>query len=370
MVDAMNTAQRAGALAEAALPFGASLGPTTADDLLGWVAAELGEARALDQWVPRGAALIKAAAPAVVLHVVSGNTPHAALQSLIGGLLLGSRNLVKLPRGGLREVDELTARLPETMRSLVETSEELHERWLAVADAIIVYGSDDTIAALRGRVPPGKIFIGHGHKASLGIIWEDPVFSSCAAAARDASVFDQQGCLSPQVFYVREDQAGFARAYAEKLAAAMDNFNHTHPRGPISVAEKAEIANLRAAYRFRATGDLRVALWEGGGNLDWTVIYEEDPWFTASPLNRVVFVKPLPDDLASAMGPASAHVGAAGLWPCTAELAERFAGLGPSRFCPIGRMQNPPWTWHNGGVARLASLVKWVDLEPASSLTL
>lgn len=365
----MNTADRAQAIAAAAEPFRALLGPTSSGDLLAWVAAELGSAEALDRWIPHGDARTKALAPDKIVHVVSSNTPHAALQSLVGGLLLGSRNLVKLPQGGLVEVDEFLSRLPERLRSTVETAPALSESWLASADAVIVYGSDETIAALRARTPAGKIFIGHGHKASLGIVWDDPAFESCAGAARDASLFDQQGCLSPQVFYVRENRPGFARAYAEHLASAMDQFNRTHPRGPLTVEENADIANLRAAYRFRAAGDLRVALWEGGGHLDWTVIYEEDAWFTASPLNRVIFVKPLPEDLSGAMGPAVDHVGAVGLWPCTQELADRFAALRPSRFCPIGRLQDPPWTWHNGGLARLASLVKWVDFEPPSGLT-
>ena len=365
----MNTSDRAKAIAEAAEPFRMLLGPTSADDLLAWVAAELGSAEALDRWAPHGGAKSKALAPGTILHVVSGNTPHAALQSLIGGLLLGSRNLVKLPRTGLIEVDEFVSRLPDPLRAKVEMLPDLDKTWLASADAIIVYGSDETISALRARTPAGKIFIGHGHKASLGIVWDDPRFASCAGAARAASLFDQQGCLSPQVFYVRESRPGFARDYAENVASAMDQFNRTHPRGPLTVEEKADIANLRAAYRFRAAGDLRVALWEGGGNLDWTVIYEEDAWFTASPLNRVIFVKPLPEDLPVAMGPAADHVGAVGLFPCTEELANRFAGLRPSRFCPLGSMQDPPWTWHNGGVARLASLVKWVDFEPPSGLT-
>lgn len=369
MVEPMKTAKRAQAIAEAAEPFRALLGPTSTEDLLAWVAAELGSAGALDQWVPHGHARTKALAPSEILHVVSGNTPHAALQSLIGGLLLGSRNRVKLPHRGLIEVDEFVARLPHELRATVETSTDLPEIWLASAEAVIVYGSDQTISALRARTPAGKIFIGHGHKASLGIVWDDPEFASCAGAARDASLFDQQGCLSPQIFYVRESRPGFAREYAGHLASAMDRFNRTHPRGPLTVEEKADIANLRAAYRFRAAGDLRVALWEGGGNLDWTVIYEEDAWLTASPLNRVIFVKPLPPDLPVAMGPAVDHVGAVGLWPCTEELADRFADLRPSRFCPIGHMQDPPWTWHNGGVARLASLVKWVDFEPPSGLT-
>ena len=369
MADVMSTAQRAKGIACAAEPFRALLGPTSAEDLLAWLAAELGDARALDRWVPHGAARTKALAPDVILHVLSGNTPHAALQSLIGGLLLGSRNLVKLPGTGLGEVDEFLARLPADLRAMVEASAELPAAWLSSADAVVVYGSDQAVATLRARVLPGKIFLGHGHKASLGVVWDDPTFVSCLGAARDASLFDQQGCLSPQVFYVREAHPGFAREYAEKLASAMDHFNRTHPRGPLGVEEKAEIANLRAAYRFRAAGDLRVALWEGGSNMDWTVIYEEDSWFTASPLNRVVFVKPLPDDLAVAMGPAAAYVGAVGLWPATEDLADRFAALRPSRFCAVGRMQDPPWTWHNGGVARLASLVKWVDFEPTSGLT-
>jgi len=359
----MNTSERANAIAQAAEPFRALLGPTTADDLLLWLRAELGSSEALEQWVAHGKAKTKAIAPETVLHVVSDNTPHAALQSLIGGLLLGSRNLVKLPRGGLIEVDEFVSSLPDALRAQIEMSEELPPDWLTQAGAVIVYGSDETIVHFRGLVSPAQIFVGHGHKASLGIVWDDPQFASCEGAARDASLFDQQGCLSPQVFYVRETRPGFAREYAENLASAMDRFNRSHPRGPLTVEDKAEIANLRAAYRFRTASDLRVALWEGGANMDWTVVYEEDSWFPASPLNRVVFVKPLPEDFAKAIGPAAAHIGAVGLFPCTEELADRFAELRPSRFCPMGRMQDPPWTWHNGGIPRLASLVKWVDFE-------
>ena len=360
----MNTTERAHAIAEAAEPFRALLGSITADDLLVWVRAELGEADALDRWVDHGNAKTKALPPDTILHVVSGNTPHAALQSLIGGLLLGSRNLVKLPRGGIIEVDEFVSALPETLRATIETAQELPPGWIPRANAVIVYGSDETIAHFRALAAPSQVFIGHGHKASVGIVWEDAAFDSCDGAARDASLYDQQGCLSPQVFYVREAHPGFAREYAEHLASAMDRFNRTHPRGPLTTEEKAAIANLRAAYRFRAAGDLRVALWEGGANLDWTVVYEEDAWFPASPLNRVIFVKPLPVDLPASIGPAAEHIGAIGLFPCSEDLADRFVALRPSRFCPVGRMQDPPWTWHNGGIPRLASLVKWVDFEP------
>ena len=365
----MNTEQRAHAIAAAVQPFTALLGPTSAADLLAWVASELGDANALDAWIVHGEAKTKAIAPRMILHVVSGNTPHAALQSIIGGLLLGSQNLVKLPATGLIEVDEFVSRLPESLGAMVALSGKLTDEWIAAADAVVVYGSDESVATIRTRVPARAKFIGYGHKVSLGIIWDDPDFSSCAGAARDASLFDQQGCLSPHVFYVRETQDGLVRAYAENLAAEMDRFNRTHPRGALSLGERAAIADVRSAWRFRAAEDSRTGLWEGGGNLDWTVICDRDEAFPLSPLNRVVFVRPLPDDLPSALGPATDHIGAVGLFPCTEELAERFVALHPSRFCPVGCMQDPPWIWHNSGVARLASLVKWVDFEPASGFT-
>ncbi|MEI7864997.1 MAG: acyl-CoA reductase [Chthoniobacterales bacterium] len=359
----MKTEERAQAIALAAAPMSDFLGRTQPETLLRWVEAELGDAGAHDRWVKYGAARTKAVAPDNILHVVSGNTPHAALQSLISGLILGSSNLVKLPRGGIPEVDDFISRLPADLAAKITMGEELRDDWIGRATAVVVYGSDETIAALRAKVPSGKIFIGHGHKASAGIVWKDENYVSCAGAARDTSLFDQQGCLSPRVFYVRETKPGFARAYAEQLAEEMERYGRIHPHGPLSVAEKVEISDLRAAYNFRAAGDLRVAIWAGGPELDWTVVYEEDPWFPSSALSRVIFVKPLPADLVAELGPHSAHLGAIGLWPCTEELADRFFALGASRFCPIGRMQDPPWTWHNGGVARLAPLVKWVDFE-------
>ena len=119
----MSTAHRAESIACAAESFHPLLGPTSARDLLAWVAAELGDASALDRWFTHGGARTKALAPSVILHVVSGNTPHAALQSLIGGLLLGSRNLVKLPGSGLDAFDDSEFEITETSdRPMVATA--------------------------------------------------------------------------------------------------------------------------------------------------------------------------------------------------------------------------------------------------------
>jgi hypothetical protein len=355
------TAERAAALAEAASRF-PLLGEIRAADLLASVALELGHAEILDGFRPYAGHLARALAPETILHIVSGNTPHAALQSLIRGLLLGSHNRVKLPSAGLPEVEFFVRALPPALATRVELATELPESWLQKAKAIVVFGSDATIAHFRGHAPAGVPFQAHGHRVSLGIVFDDPDFTSVEAAARDVSLYDQQGCLSPHDLYVADD----ARAYAERLASAMEAFNRHTPHGAISMGERAALADLRASVAFRAASGESVAIWQSADSTDWTVIYEEEPGFTASPLNRIVFVKPLPTDLATALAPVRQWLGAIGIWPATKSNAERIARLGASRICPLGRMQFPPATWHAEGLPNLANLVSWVDFEPAS----
>jgi hypothetical protein len=57
------------------------------------------------------------------------------------------------------------------------------------------------------------------------------------------------------------------------------------------------------------------------------------------------------------------HLSAIGIWPATPENADQTVALGASRVCPLGEMQSPPWTWHQDGVAPIASLVHWIDIE-------
>lgn len=365
MSDFSVTAVRAEALARAAAGF-PLLGRITAADLLALVRLELGHEEILDGFRPCAGHLARALAPATILHVVSGNTPHAALQSLLRGLLLGAHNRVKLPSAGLPEVAEFRSALPAALAEKVETAAELPPAWLRAADAVAVFGDDATIAHFRARVPAGIPFQAHGHRVSAGVVFADPDHASVDAAARDVSLYDQRGCLSPHDIYVDETSGLSARTYAARLAGAMARFNAHTPRSPLGVGENAAIANLRASYGFRAASDLRVQIWASEGTTDWTVIYEEEAWFATSTLNRVVFVKPLPADLAPAFETVRPWLGAIGIWPATAENAARVAGLGASRICALGRMQFPPITWHAEGQPNLAPLVRWVDFEPGA----
>ena len=359
----MQTREIATHLAEAARAF-PWLGPVTADGLMGLIRAELGHEDAFERFLPYGGHHARALGPCMILHIISGNTPHAGLQSLMRGLLVGAFNWCKIPSGGLPEIAAFRDRLPFELARRVSIAEELRGDWLDQADAVVVFGSDETVEYFRKRVRADQRFLPHAHRLSFGVVFDDPEFCSVADAAKSASLYNQQGCLSPHLFYV---DPKIARPYAERLAAAMADFEKGNPRGPVTLDEQSDIAALRKDFAFRAAmhsgpGE-QPALWESPDSTAWTVLYDPEPQFMASCLNRVIYVKPLPDDLALAVRRVYKHLSTVGIFPATPENAGRLALTGASRICPIGQMQFPPATWHHDAQPVLAPLVHWVDFE-------
>ncbi len=357
-----DTASRARTLASAASAF-PSLGKVTARALLDLVASELGHAAALDRFVPQGRRHLRAIAPRRILHVLSGNTPAAGLQTILRGLLLGSENFCKLPSSGIPEVDAFRARLPRALAERLHLSHELPSSWLEGADAAVIFGRDETVAALRAALPPGIPIIAHGHKLSLAVVFDDPQFRSVSGAARDVSVFDQQGCLSPHVIFVREKGALTAGSYAQRLARAMARFENHTPRGALTLSEANSIRTLRDETSFRAANGEPLELIASAGTA-WTVIVDRTAQMPLSPLNRVIFVKPLPGSVTPMLAPHHAHLSTCGIWPVHSANRDFAAALGFTRICAIGKMQSPPLDWHHDGQPVLAPLVRWVDCEP------
>ena len=360
----MQTREIAKHLAEAASHF-PWMGTVTVDGLMGLVRAELGHEEALDRFLPYGDHHARALGPCMILHIISGNTPHAGIQSLIRGLLLGAFNWCKIPSSGLPEVAAFRERLPFELARRIIIAEELRGDWLDQADAVIVFGRDETVENFRKRVRADQRFLPHAHRLSFGVVFDDPEFRSVADAAKSASLYNQQGCLSPHLFYV---DPKIAREYAQRLAGAMEAFEKENPRGPVSLPEQSEIAALRKDFAFRAAMNSepgeKPALWESPDSTSWTVLFDPEPQFTASCLNRVIYVKPMPaDGLPAAVSRVYKHLSTVGIFPATPENAEKLVLTGASRICPIGEMQFPPLTWHHDAQPVLAPLVNWVDFE-------
>jgi hypothetical protein len=322
--------------------------------------AQLGSALALDAWIPRGDTRCRAFPLSPLLHIVSGNTPHGAFQSVVRGLLVGCQNRIKLPSSGLPEFESWLTEIPTILRDLIEARHDLPEHWLDSAGAV-VFGNQTTLVTFRERLPRSTRLIEHGPKLSIAVVFE-PDASAAERVTQDVLAHDQRGCLSVQAIYV-EGGTEAAKVFAAQLATAMEIARTAQPRGAISLSDSGAISNARELARFRAANGNDVALWESTGNTQWTVVYDHSPALMPGPLNGFVTVHPLPTEilLRDALGPEVAHLSTVAIHPFSDAHADRLDPLDVPRICPLGRSQQPPLFWHHDGRPPLADLVVWRD---------
>jgi len=354
------------------------------DGLITLLEAELGDPEVLDGFRPRPGVrgLHRALGPALTTHIFSGNVPGLPAVSLVHGLLVKSANLGKpaadepiFPALFARSIAAVDSRLAASVAILPWSGGDtaVAAAAFAASEAVIAYGSDDSIESVRSRVPPGVRFVGHGHRLSLAVIGReamDPgsVASLAERVAHDVSLFDQQGCVSPHVVYVEGGGGVPPEVFAEELAAAMAAFERRMPRGRLTTEEGAAIRQARAEAELRELRGDRVRLLVSPAGTAWTVIYEEDAAFVPSCLNRVVRVKPLANlgDLPALLRPVSRYlqtVGAAMSPERRNRLADLLAPLGVCRVCSVGGMPHPPLHWHHDGGFNLLPLLKWTAIE-------
>jgi acyl-CoA reductase LuxC len=350
----MKLLERVQAIAESAQGF-RWLGEITPQLLSDWVTRELGVEFATSSWAQYGGRFRRVIPCTPILHIVSGETPHAALQSLIRGILVGAENWIKLPSEDLVEVRSFVESLPKELQPSL--SQQLLPDWLENAAAVVVFGSDRTIQEFASRVRPWQRFVPHGHKISFAMLLGKWTKTEVSGAIQDGSAFDQLGCLSPQFFLVKER----ADQFAGQLAAHLESSAQIQR----SLAAAAAIRAFREDWRFRTANDRAAHLWESPANsLDWTVVFDPGETIPDHPLHRTFVVKPFTTTLERTIGLLQKHISTIGIHPVipgSIDLAVRF---GAQRICPIGRMQEPALDWHHDGFPSLSSFVRVIDLEP------
>lgn len=354
------TLQRIHALCQFANELQPYVGKFDQAALLEWLRCELGNPAALDEWISVGTIRSRAIPLSPVLHIVSGNTPHAAFQSTFRGLLLGCKNRVKIPSLGLLVFEQWAAKLPPELACLLEVQRELPRVWLH-CEAAVIFGSQSTLDYFRANLSPEIPRIEHGPKLGIAAI-----FQPCREAARqlagDILRYEQRGCLSVQAVYVTGDEAHIYQ-FGDTLAQAMETFRRENAREIPSLSSSGAVANAREVFRFRAANETKLKLWESTNSTAWTLAYDTSPLLKCGPLHGYVTMHQMPKKIGSeALGAEARYLSSVAVFPFEDSTIAQLDYLQPPRICQTGAAQDPTIYWHHDGGAPLSSLVKWRDV--------
>ena len=320
--------------------------------------------------------------PELLVHITAGNIPNPTWMSIVLGILTRSAQFVKcasgsafLPRLFAHSIYDADPKLGACLE-LAEWpggNADLENVLFSEADCITATGSDEALAAIRSRLPLRVRFLGYGHRVSFGFVAGKMLSASrapriAANLIDDVVAWNQLGCLSPHVIYVQPGGEVAPDKFAGMLADELERREQLEPRGELPAAHAATISSRRGIYEVRAAHSPETLMWRSKESTAWTVVFEADPRFQMSCLNRFVYVKPA-KDLTEMLQQAEVVRGKVSTVCLAApddqleELVLQLAQWGVTRVCPPGQMQNPPLTWRHDGRPALGDLVTWTDWE-------
>ncbi len=239
---------------------------------------------------------------------------------------------------------------------------------LAGADVVLAYGADDTLSAIRAQLRPQARFFGFGHRTSIGYLMrqgledERRAYEHAHAAARDALLYDGDGCRSLHALFVEGGGAIAPPEVARLVARACDALAVEFP------AAYAEAPPGVGAYR--ASGLFRAAMGRGavyaGRTGPHLVVYDPPRDEPPPLLARTLAVYPV-DTPQEALDYVRRHhlpLEAFARIPTARHDVEAAAlAAGASALVPLGRLQAPPLGGEHGGVARILPFVRPVYRE-------
>lgn len=329
---------------------------------------ELGDRQRLD-------ADLRPCVPESITHYLAGNLPGLGIAPTLLSLAVGAVPLVKCAAGDPFLPAALARRIaaidPDLGRCLVvhdwRGGDGAFDHFALAAPLTLAMGSDTTLASLAKRAE-GR-FIGHGHKLSFAVVTHDAIATApsteriARALALDVALWDQYGCLSPQLCFVAGEARDF-EAFAEALAAALTAVAQELPPRRLGLEERAAIGRFRRECEWAPTSpDDRLVVPKD--STAWGLSLEHSPLFRPTCLNRCLRLVRL-DDLDALPGvltPHRAQLECAGIASGDTpgvQLTEALRSAGVHRVCAIGTMQSPGLEWCQSGRPRVAD---WLQFE-------
>lgn len=375
------------------LPPTAGLSPAMAREVLDGMAADWTDDRlglllqrdirppgALDGFVDEGVgSRVRVLGEPLQVHFTAGTVPGVSVTSLIRALLVKSAVLLKPGRGDVALPVLFLDALRDAAPAVADAAAVLYwpggvapveDLVLRRADLVVVYGGDDTVADVRGRVGAATRLVAYRHRVSVGVVGADAFGAAFEEVVRDAgravALFDQRGCVSPHVIYV-EGGSVAAEGFGRSLAEVLERLDRELPPGTVDESEASALQQLRGTAELRAAAGEGVLLLSGG-RAPWTVIVEPAGAFEPSCSNRFVRVVPVDDafEVAPLLAPVGRHlqtVAVEGLGERLEGFAEALARVGALRITTFREQPFPPPWWKHDGAGPLQPLVRRIELR-------
>ncbi len=181
--------------------------------------SELGDKRLLDEWIQKGEISIHCQPRGNVLHILAGNVPPVSILSLVRGTLTKNCNIAKMPSGDVvtaaylaQSYLDVDPEHPITKSTSVvywpSDEKEILDELMSFVDCICVWGGKEAVETIRKEAPSKIELLEFGPRRGIQLIAKEAfndLKQVSLKAAHDLTLFDQEGCFSPQIGFVEGD---------------------------------------------------------------------------------------------------------------------------------------------------------------------
>lgn len=316
--------------------------------------------------------------PAVVFHNLAGNLFVSGWESITHATLLGAGSIVRCSEADrvFPGIWALAISKFSAMGNELVTSCEWHRddvsRMRAAAqhsDAVVCFGGDVAVDAIRELTSWDIPFAGHGSTVSFAAITAEelrnnPVEWLAERCGYDFAVYDQQGCLSPRALFVEDGRSRDVDRFVDALHGALAHWEKLLPRRRIPLEDSAALGRARDAVLLDAAC--------GGAGRRASV--DSDPFlltvkpveqFALGPVNRYadVYLYKSLGEVAEAIGDLRGRLSTLAVVDPKRPPVDLLAALKFRRMCEVGQMQKPPLAWCLDGRRPLQKMLRFWTVQ-------
>lgn len=237
----------------------------------------------------------------VLFHIGAGNLDGLSAFSVVEGLLAGNINILKLPeaergisRQLLRELVGIEPALKEYIYVFDVPSADIKmmKRLADMADAVVLWGGDEAVSAVRRLADPTTALIEWGHKISFAYVTEagmtDEPLTGLALHMLETR---QLLCSSCQGIYLDTDKEALIEGFCSRFLPLLEQAAEQTGGFDIGITAQNTLRVYHA--RLEAACFSQDKVYRGRRV---SIISSQDPGLTASMMFGNCWVKSLPKD--------------------------------------------------------------------------